>query len=274
MEWRIDCSLRDQVAIITGGAQGIGLAIACSIAAQGCRAISLLDIQKNLAKTAASEVVKVAAICGHSCCCRAIYCDVSDASAVKSTVAAIAKKWGRLDIVIANAAIIPKATDILSPKFENALQAVVAVNLYGVLHTCRAAADTMLVTRSAATHDRNGKNINGKILIVGSIMADMVQAGKGHYIMCKAAARSIGKTLALEVAGSGINVNILQPGHVTTEGNPSSRNPKSVPIGRLATVHDIARVAAFLCSPAADYITGTVLDCDGGYKIGMVLPRL
>ena len=132
---------------------------------------------------------------------------------MKITVAAVAKKWGRLDIVIANAAIIPKATNILSPKFEDALQAVVAVNLYGVLHTCRAATDTMLAARSGAT-----LNTNGKILIVGSIMADMVQTGKGHYIMCKAAARSIGKTLALEVADSGINVNILQPGHVTTEG--------------------------------------------------------
>ena len=181
-------------------------------------AVSLFDIQKNVAKTAASEVVKVAAICGHSCCCVAFHCDVSDASAVKAAVAAVVKKWGRLDIVVANAAIIPKATNILSPKFEDELQSVTAVNLHGVLHTCRTAADAMLAARSEATLNTT-LNTNGKILIIGSIMADMVQAGKGHYIMCKAAARSIGKTLALEVAGSGINVNILQPGHVTTEGS-------------------------------------------------------
>ena len=176
--------------------------------------VSLFDIQKSLLKSAAAKVYKVAAACGHTCTCTGVKCDVSNASAVGDAIAAVVKKWGRLDVVVANAAIIPAATQILSQNFENDAHTVTAVNLYGVIYTCRAAAATMITKRTKHTQYK----YNGKILIIGSIMADMVQPGKAHYTMCKAAARSFGKTLALEVAGAGINVNILQPGHVTTTG--------------------------------------------------------
>ena len=89
----------------------------------------------------------------------------------------------------------------------------------------------------------------------------------------QAAARQLAKTMAFELAPHGINVNVLQPGHVRTEGNPSTRPPASIPLGRLGVPRDVGYVAAFLCSAAADYITGSVVDVDGGYKVGMKLPR-
>ena len=150
-------------------------------------------------------------------------------------------------------------------------------------------------------------------VIVGSIMADQVQPGRGAYTSCKCAARQMAKTLALELAPYAITVNVVQPGHIATNNNPSKRRPATIPLGRLGNPRDAANLVAFLCSPAASYITarppadhccrlsvlrcpavgaprsldshrvvcaalaiprqGSVLNVDGGYTVGMVLPR-
>ena len=138
----------------------------------------------------------------------------------------------------------------------------------GTFACAQAAARAMVEQQQERSNDTGGR-----IVVVGSIMADQVQAGRGAYTSCKCAARQMAKTLALELAPYNITVNVVQPGHVVTRNNPSKRRPATIPLGRLGDPRDAAFMVAFLCSHAAQYCTGSVFNVDGGYTVGMVLPR-
>jgi glucose 1-dehydrogenase len=118
----------------------------------------------------------------------------------------------------------------------------------------------------------------GKIIIIGSILADIPMQTSAAYNMAKAAINHLGRTLAAELTRQRINVNVINPGYIDTPGERAfaseeeiRRTATQLPWGRLGTPRDIGRAAAFLASDDADYITGSVLQVDGGYKLAMRL---
>jgi glucose 1-dehydrogenase len=141
----------------------------------------------------------------------------------------------------------------------------IEVTQFGVYHTCQAAARHMAA--------RGGP---GKIIIIGSVLSEIPMPTSAAYNMAKAAVVHLGRTLAAELTGLRINVNVINPGYIDTPGERAFASEEQIaqtahilPWGRLGTAHDIGKAAAFLASDDADYITGSVLQVDGGYRLAM-----
>jgi glucose 1-dehydrogenase len=141
------------------------------------------------------------------------------------------------------------------------------VTQFGAFHTCQAAARHMVA--------RGG---SGKIIIIGSVLAVIPMRTSSAYNMAKAAVNQFGMTLAAELAPLRVNVNVINPGYIDTPGERRYATEEQIrqagprlPWGRIGTPYDIGRAAAFLASDDADYITGSVLQVDGGYRVSMSL---
>lgn len=259
-------SVRGKAAIVTGGASGIGLAIAEALAENGAKVAiidrddeSLAREQKRLAAAGLPVNIFVA--------------DVADREQIASASKAAIETLGGLDIVFANAGVSggygPASTYTDSGRFENLDLAVwdrtLDVNLTGVLHTLRATLP--------AIKQRNG----GKIIVTASIAGLRANTSIGYsYTVSKTAVVSLIKTLALELAPSNIQVNGLAPGPFITNINsgrfhdPSNAalEASSVPLRRLAKPQEIKGLALLLASNASSYITGAVIPIDGGKTAG------
>ncbi len=256
--------LQDKVALITGSSQGIGRATAIAMAREGADVV--VNGRPPAAATdsgaAAATAAEIEALGQQALVCHA---DVGRREQVVEMFAKAVSHFGHIDIVVANAAFNIKK-QLTDTSWEEA-QAITDVVMFGVFHTCQLAAQQMI------KQNQDGRK-GGKILINGSVHADIPVAYHAVYSMGKAAGKQLCRVLAVELAPYGINVNSVNPGWIDT---PNERNfiseeeiqaaAKTLPWQRLGSPDEIAAAFIYLASSAADYITGHTLVVDGGLEL-------
>jgi|SRR5579859_2605932 len=250
----------NRVALVTGAARGIGRGIALRLAREGADII-VNDYRASDDSTSLLDAIQALGR-------RALFCqaDVADRSALLSALDQALATMGRLDIAVANAGRSLREP-VIEAQWPEILRTI-EVCQFGVFHTCQYAAQQMV-------HQGGG----GKIVIISSLHAEVAFPGSAAYNMAKAAINHLCETMATELAGQHINVNVINPGWIDTPGERAFATEQQIqsggtriPWGRLGTPADIAGAVAFLVSDDADYITGTTLRVDGGFKLGMQLP--
>jgi glucose 1-dehydrogenase len=262
--------LEGKVALVTGAARGIGRGIVEAFASAGAKvAINYLD-DASEAQAVADAIISQG---GEAIIHQA---DVSDRAAVERMIKAVAERFGRLDIAVANAAYSVREP-VLEAKWENVLRTI-EVTQFGTFHTCQFAAQQM-VKQAQNAPEGNPPNSKGKIIIISSLHEEVAFPRSAAYNMAKAAINHLARTMAAELASYHINVNMINPGWIDTPGERAFHSAealrsggKRIPWGRMGTPQDIGQAALFLASDAADYITGTTLRVDGGFKMGLSLP--
>jgi 3-oxoacyl-[acyl-carrier protein] reductase len=238
-----------KVAIVTGGGQGIGRAIALDFAEAGIDVV-VADINLETAEAAAAE----AAAAG--CAPLAFELNVADADNVEMLVEKVSEKYGRIDYLINNAGITRDA--LMMRMGDDAWQAVIDINLTGTYLCSKAVIRVMMKQR------------DGRIVNLSSVVGAMGNAGQTNYAASKAGVVGFTKSLAREVAARGITVNAVAPGFIQTamtDALPDKAREELVnliPNGRLGTPEDVAAAVRFLVSEDASYITGQVLHVNGG----------
>ncbi|MBC8511838.1 MAG: SDR family oxidoreductase [Dehalococcoidia bacterium] len=246
--------VKDKVAIVTGGAQGIGEGIAVRLAEEGAK-VAIVDLQLELA----NEVVNGLRTSGIEAI--ALQADTSKKTEVGTAVDEVMSHFGRIDILVNNAGYhrMAKVTEIEEETWDRILD----INLKGYF----------LMIQAVVPHME--KQNYGKILNIASIVAHGGIANQAHYNSSKGGIISLTRTLALELVPFKINVNAISPGTVETAGNKRFLDryrelvEKQIPVGRLAQPRDIANAVLFLVSDEAEYITGQCLSVCGGLSIGM-----
>jgi len=246
-------SLKDKVALVTGASQGIGRATALALAEAGAKVAIAARNTEKLASLAA----EVAAAGGEAL---AVPMDVADAAQVKTGFQQLLAKFGKLDILVNNAAIT-RDTLALRMKLED-WDAVLRTNLTGA-HLCiQQALGAMLKQRA------------GRIINISSVVAETGNAGQANYVASKAGLIGLTRAIAVEVASRNITVNAIAPGFIATPmTDPLSQELKDkmkslIPLGRFGTDRDVAAAIIFLASDEAGYITGQVLGVNGGLHMG------
>lgn len=243
-------TLVGKVALVTGGSRGIGRAVALKLAENGA------DVAINYAgNTAAAEEVK-AAIEKMGRKAMLVQGSVADTDGVQSLVNQVVKELGRLDILINNAGITRDG--LLMRMKEADWDAVLETNLKGVFNCSKAVMRTMMKQKS------------GRIVNMASVVGEMGNAGQANYAAAKAGVIGFTKSLAKEVASRGITVNAVAPGFIATDmtkvltDDQKAEMARSIPLGRAGQPEDVANAVLFLVSDEAAYITGQVLNVDGG----------
>jgi 3-oxoacyl-[acyl-carrier protein] reductase len=241
--------LKDKVAIITGGAQGIGKEIALSLAQEGATVV-IADINTQRLKETEKEIRSYGAEVLTN------LCDITDFNQVEQMVNKTLDKFKKIDILINNAGV---TSDALIVRMSEAdWEKVVAVNLKGAFNCTKASAKVMLKQRS------------GKILSIASIIGLIGNVGQANYAASKAGIIGLTKSVAKELAPRGINVNAIAPGFIQTEMTAAldektkSKMLEAIPLKRFGQPKDVANLAVFLVSEKASYITGQVICVDGG----------
>jgi 3-oxoacyl-[acyl-carrier protein] reductase len=242
--------LTGKVAVVTGGSRGIGRATAVALAAQGAHVV-LSYVQGEAAAREAVEAIEKAG--GKA---EAVQFDVGNFAEAETAVAGIAKRIGRLDILVANAGVSIDAL-LLRVKEED-LDRTFAINVKGSLACARAALKPMMRART------------GRIIFLSSVVGEMGNVGQVAYSASKAALLGMAKSLGREYASRNITVNAIAPGFIETamtEKMTAEAREKlagRIPLARLGQPADIASAVKFLASEDAGYITGQVLHVNGG----------
>jgi 3-oxoacyl-[acyl-carrier protein] reductase len=240
--------LRDQVALITGGLNGLGRETAQVFASEGAK-VAVCDLAAD-----GSELVAMIAATGGVC--HYLPADVSDFPQVQNMVAQVIEKFGRIDILINNAGITRDAT--LLKMTEEQWEQVIGVNLSGVFHCTKAVAPHMV------------EEAKGRIINASSVVGIYGNFGQTNYSATKAGVIAMTKTWARELGPKGIRVNAVAPGFIATD--MVKKMPEKVlqsmaertPLRRLGQPRDVANAYLFLASAEADFINGAVLSVDGG----------
>ncbi|APD47454.1 3-oxoacyl-[acyl-carrier-protein] reductase [Synechococcus sp. CS-602] len=240
--------LQGQTALVTGASRGIGRAIALALAADGA------EVVVNYANSASAAEAVVAEIEAAGGRAHALQADVSEEGQVDGLIQAVLERCGRLDVLVNNAGI---TRDGLLLRMKTAdWKAVIDLNLTGVFLCTRAASRSMLKAR------------RGRIINITSVVGLTGNAGQTNYSAAKAGVVGFTRSTAAEFASRGITVNAVAPGFIATEMTQDLNvEPilKAIPLGRLGQPEDVAGAVRFLAAdPAAAYITGQVLQVDGG----------
>ncbi len=245
-----DLSLKDKVALVTGGSRGIGRAVALEFAARGAAVV----VNYHKSPDAANEVVNRIVNAGGKAA--AFQADVSDFKQAEALVKFTIDTFGDLTILVNNAGITKDTLIMMMSEAD--WDAVIATNLKSAFNCSKAAVKHMMRKRA------------GRIINMASIAGQMGNAGQVNYSASKGGQIAFTKSLAREVASRNITVNALAPGFVDTEilnampAGALEAALKMVPLARVAKPEEIAYAAAFLASDQASYITGQVLAVDGG----------
>ena len=241
--------LDNKVAIVTGGARGIGEAISLRLAAEGAK-IAIVDIMLDVAEETAGKFAAM----GYEA--KAYAANVAKVEDAEATVKQVIADFGKVDILVNNAGITKD--NLIMRMSEAEWDAVIAVNLKGTFNFTKAVISPM------------GRQRAGKIVNVASVVGRMGNAGQANYSASKAGVIALTKSTAKEYGARNIQVNAVAPGFIETE--MTAKLPQSVrdnfmlviPAKRPGKPEDVANVVAFLCSSDADYVTGQVLNIDGG----------
>lgn len=236
--------------IVTGGSRGIGRAIALEFAKKGANVVINYVSSENEADTVASEIrnlgVEALIVKG----------DVSSFDDSKKIIDECIDKFGSVDILVNNAGITKDG--LLMRMKEESFDRVLDINLKGVYNTCRNAISHMIKQKS------------GKIINISSVVGVIGNAGQSNYAASKAGVIGFTKSIAKEVASRGITINAIAPGFIQSDmTDVLGENVKKamldvIPVKRFGTPDEIAKVATFLASDDAGYITGQVINVDGG----------
>jgi 3-oxoacyl-[acyl-carrier protein] reductase len=246
-------NLTGKVALVTGASQGIGRATALALLGAGAR-VALCA--RNAEKLGAIEA-EVTAVGAEAL---AVPMDVADAEQVKAGFKRVIERFGRLDILVNNAAV---TRDGLAVRMKlDDWDAVLRTNLTGA-HLCSQQALAVMMRQRS-----------GRIINVASVVAETGNAGQSNYVAAKAGLIGLTRALAVEVASRNITVNAVAPGFIVSPmTDPLSDTVKQallerIPLGRMGTDAEIAAAIVFLASDEAAYITGAVLDVNGGLRMG------
>lgn len=242
-----------RIALITGGANGIGKRIAEVLGEAGCK-LAVWDIDQQSLDTFVAELQK------RNIPALGMVTDITDAESVNAALSRVADKWGTPDILVNNAGITRDA--LLMRLSEADWDAVLAVNLKAAFMLTKACLRPMLKKRW------------GRIINIASVVGIMGNAGQANYAASKAGLIGLTMSVAREAASRNITVNAVAPGFIDTA--MTSKLPEAVieefkrniPLGRLGQPEDIARAVEFLASDAAGYLTGQVIRVDGGMIMG------
>ncbi|WP_315273422.1 3-oxoacyl-[acyl-carrier-protein] reductase [Selenomonas sputigena] len=242
--------LDGKTALVTGASRGIGRAIALCLAAEGARVA--INYAGNV-KAAEEVKASVEAAGGTAILCQA---DIADSAAVEAMIADVVKEFGAIDILVNNAGIT-RDTLLMRMKDEDFAK-VLDTNLKGVFYCTKAVSKLMMKKRS------------GRIVNMASVVGLVGNAGQTNYAAAKAGVIGFSKSAAKELASRGITVNVVAPGFIGTDmtaGLPESVKEKmltDIPLGRMGEPEDVANAVLFLASDQASYITGQVVNVDGG----------
>ncbi len=243
-------TLEGKIALVTGGSQGIGAAIAKKLACEGADIAILYVGDPVAAENTVSEIEAM----GRRVICKV--CNVADYNAVQDAVKEIIAEFGGVDILVNNAGIT--RDKVLLAMNEQDWDAVLNVNLKSMFNTIKACYRNFMKKKS------------GKIINISSVAGLIGNAGQANYSSSKAGVVGLTKTVARELASRGVNCNAIAPGAIRTPMT-DAMDPKdlagllaTVPMGKMGEAEDIAEMAAFLASDKARYITGEVIRVDGG----------
>ena len=244
---------KDKVAIVTGGSRGIGRAIVLMLAQEGCHVAFSYHANKEAAGSLVATAQK------HGVRCQGYPVDIKDYAAVKVWIDAVKEQFGALDFLVNNAGIIrDKALMTMSAEEWDA---VIATNLTGVFHATRHCIVTFLKQR------------RGVVVNVSSVSGVIGLPRQVNYSASKGGVNAFTKALAKEVASYGIRVNAVAPGYIETDilaGLSEAQRAgiiDAVPLGRLGQVQDVVGCVRFLLSEESQYMTGQIIQMDGGLAI-------
>lgn len=245
--------LKEKVAVVTGGSRGIGRAIVLKLASQGCHVAFNYSKSKQEALALKKEAASLGVRCEVACV------DIKDLAAVKKWIEDIKAAFGRLDILVNNAGIILDKAFMLMSAEE--WHEVIDTNLHGVFNASRACIVTFLKQKS------------GDIINISSVSGAIGLPRQVNYSASKGGVDALTKALAKEVASYGVRVNGIAPGYIETEIlkgfslDERKKIEERIPLGRIGRPEEIADCVAFLLSNHAQYLTGQIIQIDGGLAI-------
>jgi 3-oxoacyl-[acyl-carrier protein] reductase len=246
-------SLKNRVAVVTGGTRGIGRGIALGLAREGARIALVYRANKASAQMALRQLQAVGADCV------AVETDITDASRAQQLVKTVGDRYGRIDVLVNNVGEFRWGT--LAESSVEEWTGIFDSNVTTVFHMCRAALPLM----------RKGRW--GRIINLGAVGAERAfgQAKISAYAAAKAAVVAMSRSLALEEAKNGITVNVVNPSNIDEKDLTleEARKLKDAryPIGRPPTVDDVAAAVSFFASEEAEYVTGQVVNVSGGWML-------